>query len=102
MSNISQAHKGDINHMFVDKYADGVPYENRGGRSYCAYCGSLHPSEIAALVRGGMRLDPADRKYGWPHKFYGSDYCKFYTRHLIDATPEDYETISKAIGLYIA
>ena len=30
----------------------------------------MHPEEVAAALRAGARLDPADRKYGWPHKFY--------------------------------
>nr|MBL8412719.1 hypothetical protein [Dechloromonas sp.] len=36
----------------------------------CGYCGSMHPADVAAALRSGARLDPSDRKYGWPHKFY--------------------------------
>lgn len=34
----------------------------------CSYCGSMHPEDFATIARG--RVDWADRKYGWPHKFY--------------------------------
>lgn len=34
----------------------------------CSYCGSMHPDDLVTIARG--RVDWADRKYGWPHKFY--------------------------------
>lgn len=34
----------------------------------CSYCGSMHPDDFVTIARG--RVDWADRKYGWPHKFY--------------------------------
>lgn len=34
----------------------------------CSYCGSIHPDDLAA--EQAWRADWADRKYGWPHKFY--------------------------------
>lgn len=34
----------------------------------CSYCGSMHPDDLVTTARG--RVDWADRKYGWPHKFY--------------------------------
>lgn len=34
----------------------------------CSYCGSIHPDDFVTIARG--RIDWADRKYGWPHKFY--------------------------------
>lgn len=34
----------------------------------CSYCGSMHPEDLVTTARG--RVDWADRKYGWPHKFY--------------------------------
>jgi hypothetical protein len=34
----------------------------------CSYCGSMHPEDLVTIARG--RVDWADRKYGWPHKFY--------------------------------
>jgi hypothetical protein len=38
----------------------------------CSYCGSVHPEDVAATFRfkAGATADWADRKYGWPHKFY--------------------------------
>jgi len=37
----------------------------------CGYCGSIHPQDLYYwLERGVARLERADRKYGWPHKFY--------------------------------
>lgn len=34
----------------------------------CSYCGSVNPDDLAAEPT--WRADWADRKYGWPHKFY--------------------------------
>lgn len=64
-------------------YPDGLvpwkepdpPSPDDGGRSTgllrrCAYCGSMHPSDVVAAIKAGARLDFADQKYGWPHKVY--------------------------------
>jgi hypothetical protein len=58
----------------------------RRGESHrtCSYCGSCHPEDVVAAVKRAWELrslqsiidqpaipiDWADRKYGWPHKFY--------------------------------
>lgn len=34
----------------------------------CSFCGSVSPEDLAAEPT--WRADWADRKYGWPHKFY--------------------------------
>ena len=34
----------------------------------CSFCGSIHPDDLAA--EPVWSADWADRKYGWPHKFY--------------------------------
>lgn len=34
----------------------------------CSYCGSMHPEDLAAEPE--WRAEWADRKYGFPHKFY--------------------------------
>lgn len=34
----------------------------------CSFCGSIHPDDLAAEQT--WRAEWADRKYGWPHKFY--------------------------------
>jgi hypothetical protein len=34
----------------------------------CGYCGCIHPEDLAA--EPDWRAEWADRKYGWPHKFY--------------------------------
>lgn len=34
----------------------------------CSFCGSIHPGDLAAEPT--WRAEWADRKYGWPHKFY--------------------------------
>lgn len=56
-------------------WRDATPPDIASGRTTgslrgCGYCGSMHPEDVAAALRSGARLDPADRKYGWPHKFY--------------------------------
>ena len=84
----------------------------------CGYCGSLTIDDaIKALQIPGTHYSGSDWKYGWPHKFYltipcepyeriiGSKWApgkpvehtratvttrsqKFYSTHLLDATPE--------------
>lgn len=94
----SQAHTGD----YFAQRAGATGYRERDGELHCTYCGSMHPATLAEQIRRGSRLDPADRKYGWPHKFYAdSPWGKFYTEHLKDATPEDREVIERAMGLRI-
>ena len=77
--------------------------------------GSLSVADVLkAFQTPGVRWSGSDWKYGWPHKLYvdipcepyrrctskgpgendlgysecRSDNCKFYTEHLLDATPE--------------
>lgn len=49
-----------------------VPADANEGHPYvaCSYCGSCHPGDLHAALLGGARLERADWKYGWPHKFY--------------------------------
>jgi hypothetical protein len=96
----------------------------------CGYCGSCRPDELAKALQNGAHLSSADRKYGWPHKFYVEKmpnpfpgepeirtygpgpndigpaepagpyiFAKFYTEHLMDASPEDRDVIEKAMGM---
>lgn len=34
----------------------------------CSYCGCVHPEDL--ITETGWHAEWADRKYGWPHKFY--------------------------------
>lgn len=103
----SKAHTGDYQLMPPFKLGemyphDAVPYQPRDGRLHCAYCGSLHPREVVALLKAGATMEVADWKYGWPHKAYLHDpWGKFYTRHLVDATPEEKRAIEQALRLTI-
>lgn len=38
----------------------------------CSYCGCVHPDDLAEAIDARQAGAPAwaDRKYGWPHKFY--------------------------------
>lgn len=36
----------------------------------CWYCGSLHPEDLLKVLKEGARINMADWKYGYPHKFY--------------------------------
>lgn len=101
----SNAHKDEFGIMRFFK--DGlVTWSKRDGFLKCDYCGSLHPSEIVAGIKAGATGDWADWKYGWPHKSYfgsipntqyGQD--KFYSVHLMDATPEEKEIIENHLGI---
>jgi hypothetical protein len=70
------AHDGD---WHADKYPESLVWRkpNRRRRPYaepfrtCGYCGSIHPDDLISLaIDHPIRLEMADWKYGWPHKFY--------------------------------
>lgn len=163
MSETSIAHIQDANaHRFYDDgratWSQETPPDIDAGRNTgrlrgCDYCGSMHPTDLAAAIKAGAAVSWADFKYGWPHKVYvdgipnphagmtevrgwssserpgfervaspryseltgervadhiqwvqksvagPTTHGKFYTEHLQDATPEDRETIERAMGL---
>lgn len=80
----SIAHRFDMNQYGIASYPDRlVPWEPEapplmsdmrmsviGRLRSCAYCGSMHPADLAAAIRSGAKASWADRKYGWPHKAY--------------------------------
>lgn len=78
----SVAHSHDMNHFGMSKYPDcRVPWREAeaptieagctiGSLRSCAYCGSMHPADVAAAIRSGAKGHWADFKYGWPHKAY--------------------------------
>jgi len=131
---------------------DTQPVTYAGRLRSCEWCGSLHPADLAEAITKGARGHWADRKYGWPHKFYvkgipnphagqpevrssgflgdvtpeeraqrggtwtarsTGGWCwaedprpapetthgKFYSVHLLDATPEQRKIIERAMGL---
>lgn len=76
----SVAHRGDWQAARFQLGGD-VPWQaavapdiaagrDTGRMRACAYCGSMHPADVAAAIRAGARGSWADRKYGWPHKAY--------------------------------
>lgn len=85
--NYSIAHRRGMNHFGQTLFPDGqVPWEDaqapdiqKGERYWtgrlrnCAYCGSMHPADVAAAIRAGAKGEWADMKYGWPHKAYFDD-----------------------------
>lgn len=57
-------------HPEADRFGGWTWDGPRDGEHYrtCSYCGSIHPADLAdELV---WQPEWADRKYGWPHKFY--------------------------------
>lgn len=46
-------------------HADPAMY----GRT-CPYCGSINPEDLLTALQAGARLEMADWKYGFPHKYY--------------------------------
>jgi hypothetical protein len=44
-----------------------------GSLGGCSFCGSLSCRDMAAALKAGARINEADRKYGWPAKFYVDD-----------------------------
>lgn len=80
----------------------GYAWEERdgSGHRWCRWCGSMHPDDLLTALRaGGVHLDRADMKYGYPHKIYAQSpelgHAKFYTEHLADcANPADFEALA--------
>lgn len=78
----TQVHASEINFsVFAPMYPDGKvsfdepkppQLDKLGGGTLrsCAYCGSMHPSDVVAAIKAGARGELADMKYGWPHKVY--------------------------------
>lgn len=54
----------------ADRWGGWSWHEPRRGEHFrrCSFCGSIHPEDLAAET--GWRAEWADRKYGFPHKFY--------------------------------
>jgi hypothetical protein len=54
----------------ADRWGGWAWREPRGTQHYrtCSFCGSISPEDLAA--EPSWRASWADRKYGWPHKFY--------------------------------
>lgn len=81
----SIAHRVDMNHYGQREHHDGlVPWRpaeapdlasgdsrrTTGRLRSCGYCGSMHPTDLAAALNAGAKAHWADFKYGWPHKLY--------------------------------
>ena len=69
---------------------------------HCTYCGSIRPEDFYTILKENKCfVELADRKYGYPHKFYinltDGRMAKFYTRHLIDI--KDEATINEVLDL---
>lgn len=146
---IKNAHNAQWSEAVKADIPNGVEYNRL--RS-CDYCGSMHPSDVAAAIKAGAEGSFASFKYGWPHKVYleavpnphagikqrvGSSNCpidgfekvvkpifseitgervddyvewvlyqdapaqthgKFYTEHLLDATPEERAIIEEHLN----
>ena len=82
MEEKSAVHKSEVGYFWREKYPDGltgwldaIEPEMAAGRTTgrlrgCSFCGSMHPSDVAAAIKAGAVGSWADRKYGWPHKAY--------------------------------
>lgn len=58
-----------------ERSKDPGPYGSSYGYPFktCGYCGSMSAEDLYRFMTDGVtpvRLDMADWKYGWPHKFY--------------------------------
>lgn len=69
--------------------------------SVCSYCGSVHPADLAYVVRAGYGLVPAASSV-LPEIFHLSgpgEYGRFLVLHLQDAQAEDRQVLERAMGL---
>lgn len=69
------AHKHTFTRGHTPEWHDAVPPDLDHGRTTgrlrgCSWCGSMHPSDLAAAIQAGAVGHWADFKYGWPHKWY--------------------------------
>lgn len=55
----------------------------------CSFCGSIHPGDLAA--EPDWRAEWADRKYGWPHKFYADIPSRAPERMFVIGTTSRFE-----------
>lgn len=74
------------------------------GRSFrsCSYCGSIHPGDLMGLVDlHEVRLESADQKYGWPHKFYITGvpvvHAKWYNVHFADLAGDAFTMVAEFV-----
>jgi hypothetical protein len=49
-------------------HLDNGPYDYQ--YRTCSFCGSIHPEDLLNALEAGASVEEADRKYGYPHKFY--------------------------------
>lgn len=70
-----KAHAHTYTHGHAPEWRDATPPDVDKGRNTghlrgCSWCGSMHPSDLAAAIQAGAGGHWADFKYGWPHKWY--------------------------------
>jgi hypothetical protein len=73
-----KAHAQTYTGKYTPEWHDAAPPDIANGRNSgrlrsCSWCGSMHPSDLAAAIQAGARGHWADWKYGWPHKWYVRD-----------------------------
>lgn len=76
MSDEIKAHKSDPYairfrpHKWEQEKRSLTPYIH--GYRTCSYCGSIHPEDLLTCLESNpdVKLETADWKYGWPHKWY--------------------------------
>jgi hypothetical protein len=72
----TKAHKSNwIAEQFPPEWKDAQPPNMAAGATLgrlrsCSFCGSMHPTDMAAALQAGAQAHWADFKYGWPHKLY--------------------------------
>lgn len=69
---ISTVHKPEVKEAF---WHPAEPPDFSKGKmigclKWCSWCGSMHPTEVAAAIKAGAEGEFAGMKYGWPHKVY--------------------------------
>ena len=79
-------HKHELHYLNLEK--------DEWINGHCSYCGSIHFDDFYKTLKNkDFRIELADMKYGYAHKFYldipGGQMAKFYTRHLADIKDKD-------------
>lgn len=80
-------------------YFDGVPNPHVGIQESVTACS--HPPTQEQLDKGEVWLPPEEGSRMWSQATLAAPtlHIKFYTVHLLDATPEDRDTIERHLGL---
>jgi hypothetical protein len=73
----------------------------RGDRT-CSFCGSMHPDDFMAAIKGGNQIVPTDKNYKAYVKTSNGGQQKFYFQHLDIHQQDEFIRLYNAKSLSLA